>query len=132
MSKDVVSATRGRLLTTGRPLIVSLGRRLASVLLGCGDENRKGLSLASVNQPRGVAVVAVAIVHPGFTGQQPPMLAARWTQWIRHTITSCSRGTSSPPSLFSHGNGWSPSIRVAQAEKRSKSLGDGPLGNAPT
>ena len=55
----------------------SLRLRLAPVLLGHRDEDRKRPLVPSVDQPRGEAAIAVVVIHPRLTRQQPSRVAAR-------------------------------------------------------
>jgi len=67
----------------------SLGR-FAPVRLGSRDEDGNGRPVAPIDQPRGVAVIAVVAVDPRLTGHPSSRLAARRAQRLRHTLTSVS------------------------------------------
>jgi len=53
-------------------------------------EDRNGQPEAPVDQPGGLAGIAVIVVDPRFTGRQPSLVAARRAQRLRHTLTSIS------------------------------------------
>src|SRR4030095_13271819 len=78
------------------------GLWLTPVLLRCRDEDGSRRPVASVDQPRGVARIAVVVVHPRVTRQPPCIVTAGRTKWFRHANTGCAKadprhGRGSPP-----------------------------------